>query len=146
MARGSSKLCATTQLKVPLQQRGVVRHYCARNTSSKRTDTHLAAAPELRLLHAGPTKVLMRPKRDNKKTRHAHRNKTPPHQYLEFLAAPCRDAAQDSRGLELERPLFLLPLDSGRVEYVSSSRVEVGGHDRAEADSATDNEAAGEGQ
>lgn len=66
-------------------------------------------------------------------------------QYLEFLATPCRDAAQDGRRLELERPLLLFPLDSGRVEYVSSSRVEVGGHDRAENGNGTGNEAAGYG-
>lgn len=67
---------------------------------------------------------------------------------LEFLATPRRDAAQDGRWLQLKRPLFFLPLDSGRVEYILSARVEVGGHNRAEMNrsKAKRNEAAGEGQ
>lgn len=99
------------------------------------------------VFHADKTKK-SRPKyRDSFKASRRNGERLPLQQsYLECLATPSRDAAQDGRRLKLERPLLFLPLDSGRVEYVSSSDVEIGGHDRAETDNAMSNQASGEGQ
>lgn len=55
------------------------------------------------------------------------------HTHLVLLPTLCRYGTQNRGRVELESPLFFLPLDRRRFEHVTPSCIEVRGYDRAES-------------